>query len=614
MMNYKYIKAKKNIKYFILIGALVVVFLLNNYVYAEEIQGTIITEYTNQYKIWEALSKEEKHKYIEPIAYPIQFDPTYLKSRSTINTRARTSLPSKYNLNDEINIAVKNQGKTNACWAFAMTSALESNIALKTGTNSPLYSVRHMEYATSKTFLDRINEKGFTREVGAGGNPFVALAYATNGTGLVKETKMPFEDNENKIDLSEINKVADLKINNAKIFTSLYKYKDAESNKTVVYNGLDTMYTEEQVTAVRNHIKQYIMENGALAAFTYANASEYYNNSDIFKATAYYCDSKTAIPDHAVTIVGWDDNYDVTNFNEEHRPQKPGAYIVLNSYGEEVMDKGYYYISYEDALIESSVVGVSKTESINYDNIYQNDFYGYTNQYSLDNVSTIYGANVFKRNTKQAEQLEEVVICVPITTDIEVYVNPNGDELEIEKLVKASIETPKISETYNTVKLTNPIELTGEKFAIVVKYNVTEGKAAVGLELNYKTILGKSTMFDCITSNEGESFLSLEGDVWADVNTLLEDTNICIKGITTLRNSSGNIINNNTNNSNNGNSNNNGSYSNNGSSNIKTNNKDNSTAPYKLPNAGNIRLIFIVLILGASLLISAYKCKKYKKI
>ena len=35
MMNYKYIKAKKNIKYFILIGALVVVFLLNNYVYAE---------------------------------------------------------------------------------------------------------------------------------------------------------------------------------------------------------------------------------------------------------------------------------------------------------------------------------------------------------------------------------------------------------------------------------------------------------------------------------------------------------------------------------------------------------------------------------------------------
>ncbi len=39
-------------------------------------------------------------------------------------------------------------------------------------------------------------------------------------------------------------------------------------------------------------------------------------------------------PNHAVTIVGWDDTVPVSYFNAEHQPPGPGAWIVKNSWGE----------------------------------------------------------------------------------------------------------------------------------------------------------------------------------------------------------------------------------------------------------------------------------------
>lgn len=608
-------KIKCNIKYVISIIILMMVVLVSKSVYAENLNGVDTTEYTAQYKIWYSLKEEEKAKYLQPFAYPIKFDPSYLNGNNGATAKAKATIPATYNLNGDIDIEVKNQGKTNACWAFSMLTVLESNIAKRTGEMSEEFSERHMEYATAKTFADGVNKIAFSREVGAGGNAFVALGYATNGTGIVKSSDMPFEDNENKLKLSAINKEPVVKVNDAKIFTSLYKYKDPTTSKTVVYDGATTKYSDTEVTAVRNHIKQYIMENGALFAFTYANNPDYYNNSDIFKATAYYCDSKSAIPDHAITIVGWDDTYAVTNFNSNHRPNNPGAYVVLNSYGNTVMDKGYYYISYEDALIESSVVGISDSEKINYDNIYQNDFYGYTNEYSLDNQSVLYAANVFTRNTDKVEKLEEVVVCVPITTNIEVYVNPSDSSLEKGKLVKASLEKSTITETYNTIKLINPIELTGDEFAIVVKYNVPDGEASIGMEVNYKTVLGQSTMFDCITAKAGESFLSLDSNKWIDLNTIYKDTNVCIKGITSIKVGAGNQIEINTNN--NQQINNNNGNSNNQGTNIQIENNTNSddtTSKNKIPNAGTIRFGVIVLILVSTLVVSGYKTKKYKMV
>ena len=52
------------------------------------------------------------------------------------------------------------------------------------------FSERHMDYATSKTFKDAKNTKGFAREVGDGGLLVTGLAYLTNGQGAVLEEQV----------------------------------------------------------------------------------------------------------------------------------------------------------------------------------------------------------------------------------------------------------------------------------------------------------------------------------------------------------------------------------------------------------------------------------------
>lgn len=66
---------------------------------------------------------------------------------------------------------------------------------------------------------------------------------------------------------------------------------------------------------------------------------------------AQYTDSVYASVNHAVTIVGWDDNYSADNFPADHRPPADGAWIVRNSWGADYGNDGYFYLSYYDQTI-----------------------------------------------------------------------------------------------------------------------------------------------------------------------------------------------------------------------------------------------------------------------
>ena len=78
-----------------------------------------------------------------------------------------------------------------------------------------------------------------------------------------------------------------------------------------------------------------------------AKQKKYFN----VETSAQYTDDEYAPADHAVVIVGWDDDYAVENFLPDHQPPAPGAWIVRNSWGGAYAEEGYFYLSYYDRSI-----------------------------------------------------------------------------------------------------------------------------------------------------------------------------------------------------------------------------------------------------------------------
>ena len=74
------------------------------------------------------------------------------------------------------------------------------------------------------------------------------------------------------------------------------------------------------------------------------------NNEDGSLTYAQYTYDSVA-PNHAVTVVGWDDTFPASNFNEEHRPPGPGAWICKNSWDTDWGNDGYFLLSYYDKTL-----------------------------------------------------------------------------------------------------------------------------------------------------------------------------------------------------------------------------------------------------------------------
>ena len=69
------------------------------------------------------------------------------------------------------------------------------------------------------------------------------------------------------------------------------------------------------------------------------------------ETAAQYTNTREAAANHAVTIVGWDDNFSAENFLADKRPPADGAWIVRNSWGDGYGIDGYFYLSFYDQTI-----------------------------------------------------------------------------------------------------------------------------------------------------------------------------------------------------------------------------------------------------------------------
>ena len=254
-------------------------------------------------------------------------------------------LPAAYSLKDEGYItSVKDQYPYGTCWAFASVASIESNLLMKYGKEYDLSELQLAYFAYNKQGISdslKLITNDYTyslteNSLQAAGNAVSATIAMASGIGLIDENSLPYENAGSSID-------------NSLCFRSDYYLDD------VLFLSMSQ----------RDVVKTAIRNNGAVVS-AYRHDDYYYNNS----SKGYYYNGED-YTNHAITIVGWDDNYSRSNFNID--PGADGAWLCKNSWGERFGDKGYFYISYYDTSISNeSAYSFSAEDDRNYD-IYQYD-------------------------------------------------------------------------------------------------------------------------------------------------------------------------------------------------------------------------------------------------
>ena len=301
-----------------------------------------------------------------------------------------------------------------------------------------------------------MNVFGYNRDVNNGADWHVGQSYFINGMGAVDETEVPmpstYINNNSQIDISDIQN---------------------KNVKTTVYDTVMFSSNGSTIEQVKTKIKEHITNYGAVFAGIHGPQAD--SNHCNFNTGAIYCNGITACcardkkgceVNHAVAIIGWNDDYSKDNFNPNNKPTNNGAWIIKNSWGERkeygtvdevktkifnkdttywsnknvtnssqitdeqikeylltknnlnvtiennkvyliIGDNGIMYVSYEDINVYSQLAGIQKaTDTKDYDYIYQYDETTPLGEVTpKDNISKIYLANVFTKQSTKTEYL-----------------------------------------------------------------------------------------------------------------------------------------------------------------------------------------------------------------
>lgn len=252
-----------------------------------------------------------------------------------LRASSRTALPSRWDSREHGWVSpVKNQRSVGACWAFAAYATLETQL-LKAGQGEWDFSEKNM-----------VNLHGWEMGPDEGGNNDMAASYLLRWGGAVVESN-------------------DVYKSSMSAWTSSPQLSPAVRVQHVVWTEeLDG--SQERMDA----LKAAIMEYGAVAT------SVCWSNKYEQGETYYYTGS--GLNNHAVTLVGWDDDYPTNNFKSI--PPGPGAWIMKNSWGKGYGSNGFYRVSYHDTSLargEPSAVFVPAKDDENYDAVRGYDRLGY---------------------------------------------------------------------------------------------------------------------------------------------------------------------------------------------------------------------------------------------
>ena len=406
---------------------------------------------------------------------PASISITAMAGAERAKKAAPRSFPATYDLRQSGRLtSVKDQRISGPCWSFAAMASLES--------------CRLPGAAYDFSEKNMVNLHGWDWKHTNGGNGVIAMAYLCRWDGPVNESDDP------------------------------YPAGTWQSSQA----GLPVQKHIQQVRMIlgkssptdNDDIKQALTDHGAVFA-SYYHANNSYSSGN----NAYYY-TGTNRGNHAVAIVGWDDNFDRTRFPVA--APSNGAYIVKNSWGTAWGDAGYFYVSYYDSTFahEDMFVFHNAEPAGNYSRCYQYDPLGWLNSFKAPWAAAIYTASA-------SEPLQAVGFYSATAASYELFIYTNvAAGAPRSGTLASSMSGTLPSAGFHTVPLATPVAVVaGQRFSIVLRL-INGGDYPQAIEYRY------SGLTSAATAAPGQTFYSTDGSQFTDLTALESTANFCIKGYT----------------------------------------------------------------------------------
>ncbi len=370
---------------------------------------------------------------------------------------------------------VKDQNRYGTCWAFSGTAAMEASLKRQNPASS-FVSLSNLQLiyfsynkrptdplgntAGNKTTISLVN--GFSGNyLDSGGTIFAPMFIMANYVGLKTD--------------SNFNALSGQSYSGF-ITKGLSAALSTVINENLAYIG-DYRLKSAYIIDVENSdgMKDAIMNYGAVNACFYWNPS-YYSKTNF----SYYYGGAAGLSNHAITIIGWDDNFNRNYFDS--KPAGNGAWLVKNSWGPGWGNAGYFWMSYETTSLYYDQVAIAYVmTTTNYNNIFQYDGGTIYPEHLITTSSskTQTQANIFTAPTNNNQTLMEVgfyTLDEQCSYKIRIFKDvPAGGAPNSGTEVTAAVTTGVLANKgYHTIPLSSNVKIKrGTRFAVVVELSST---------------------------------------------------------------------------------------------------------------------------------------------
>ena len=491
---------------------------------------------------------------------------------------------------------VKLQNPFGTCWGFAAIGAAESSLLSSGLAQSDGYtsdtldlSEKHLAYFAYTPIEDEgnpqkgegVHVKDDTTAVGKynrGGFIFTGTSLFSSGigpnledrSGLDPEDLLVYKGLNSEVENRLVDGVLrrvwyseedDWSIPEEYRFKASYRLKDSFLLPSTVNKDENDMYTGINIDGV-NAIKEQLVNEHRGVAISF-HAESFLPGQDPSSAAALYMSENWAhytyddqFPNHAVVIVGYDDDYPASNFLKGHEPEKNGAWLVKNSWGSDLNDfpnsgyrhwgllegqddynstdaegnhyvptsdqhTGYFWISYYDKSVQSAeCFSFDKSNVGTRYYIEQHDMLPINTTKELLSDDMLKMANVFSADdgTATLSQISVQTTTPGTTAKYEVYLLGKSFESPTDGILVASGEGTFEYGGYHRIDLDEEQQVTIPKkqyFSVVVTETTPSGRYSINTQGAMKIDIGDCWAESVI--NKNESFV-YDGEQWLDIS------------------------------------------------------------------------------------------------